>query len=78
MMNLRKKKSFVIKTNIKQTRFSKKDIKDLKHRFEKHSTWALVNEFGENIDLENKGDLDNSFLKGGENGISNVSMMIRK
>ena len=46
MMDVRKKSSFVIKTNVSQTRFSKKDLKDLKERFEKYSQWILVDERG--------------------------------
>jgi hypothetical protein len=51
-MSHRKKKSFVIKTSIQQTRFSKKDLKDLKQRFEKHSTWVLVDGRGNNIETD--------------------------
>lgn len=54
MMDVRKKSSFIIKTNVDQTRFSKKDLKDLKDRFEKHSEWVLVDETG--MCVEDSGD----------------------
>lgn len=44
-----KKRAFAIKTSIKQTRFTKKDLNDLKKRFEKNSTWVLVNGKGQNL-----------------------------
>ena len=58
MMDVRKKSSFVIKSNVSQTRFSKKDLKDLKDRFEKYSEWVLVDEQGQCVEEAGKETAD--------------------
>jgi hypothetical protein len=50
-----KNKLFTVKTSIQQTRFSHTDLIDLKNRFEKNSTWVLVNEDGSCLTRQTEG-----------------------
>lgn len=45
-----------------QTRFSHNDIDDLKKKFEKYSTWVLVDGSGKNIKDEDCNDPDEGII----------------